>query len=63
METADVAHLVRSAAAGDRSAWEQLVEELRRRLDVICAKNRGGAAGTDHQECFIEFDHIRDHRE
>jgi replicative DNA helicase len=50
-------------ASSEHLAWEQDVENVRRRMDVICAKNRGGAAGSDHQECFIEFDHIRDVRE
>lgn len=40
--------------------WETDVEMLRRRMDVICAKNRGGAVGTDRQEYFAEFDVVRD---
>jgi replicative DNA helicase len=44
------------------SQWEQDVENLRRRMDVICAKNRGGAPGSDHQDYFAEFDHIQDVR-
>jgi hypothetical protein len=31
-------------------------------MDVICAKNRGGARGSDHQDYFAEFDHIQDVR-
>lgn len=43
--------------------WEQDVENLRRRMDVACAKNRGGAVGSDQQEYFAEFDAISDIRE
>ena len=32
----------------------------RRRMDVIAAKVRGGAIGTDRQAYFAEFDHIED---
>lgn len=44
----------------EHSAWQDEVEILRRRMDVICAKNRGGAVGMDRQEYFAEFDAIRD---
>ena len=43
--------------------WVQDVEALRRRMDVIAAKVRGGAIGTDRQSYFAEFDHIEDFRE
>lgn len=43
--------------------WEQELEVVRRRMDVICAKNRGGAIGTDRQVYFAEFDAIDDDRE
>lgn len=39
--------------------WVTDVEALRRRMDVICGKNRGGHVGTDRQEYLAEFDHIR----
>lgn len=42
------------------SKWEMSVENLRRRMDVICAKNRQGAVGTDQQEYWAEFDAITD---
>jgi len=42
------------------AAWVQDVEALRRRMDVIAAKVRGGAIGTDRQAYFAEFDHIED---
>jgi replicative DNA helicase len=44
----------------EHTQWEQDVEILRRRMDVLCAKNRGGAVGTDRQEYFAECDAIRD---
>lgn len=43
--------------------WERELELVRRRMDVICAKNRGGAIGTDRQVYFAEFDAIDDDRE
>ena len=43
--------------------WEAQVEALKRRMDVLCAKNRQGAVGTDHQEYFAEFDAVSDVRE
>lgn len=43
--------------------WEVKCEDLRRRLDVICAKQRQGPAGTDRQRYFAEFDFIDDDRE
>jgi replicative DNA helicase len=46
--------------SGEHLQWEQDCELLRRRMDVICAKNRGGAVGTDRQEYYAEFDVIRD---
>ncbi len=42
---------------------EAVAEALRRRLDVICAKQRQGPAGTDRQRYFAEFDFIDDDRE
>jgi replicative DNA helicase len=47
----------------DHGKWEQDVENMRRRMDVACAKNRGGAVGSDQQEYFAEFDAISDIRE
>jgi replicative DNA helicase len=46
----------------DHLRWETDVENLRRRMDVLCAKNRGGAVGTDQQDYFAEFDVVRDVR-
>lgn len=43
--------------------WEEQVEILRRRMDVLCAKNRGGAVGTDTQEYYAEYDAVTDVRE
>jgi replicative DNA helicase len=42
--------------------WQEDCEILRRKLDVICAKNRGGGVGTDHQDYYAEFDRIIDVR-
>lgn len=49
--------------ASKRQAWEMRCEELRRQLDVIAAKVRQGAVGTDHQIYFAEFDVIEDRPE
>lgn len=43
-----------------RSAWELKCAEMHRRMDVIAAKVRQGAVGTDHQVYFAEYDHIED---
>lgn len=43
-----------------RGEWEVSCEEMRRRMDVIAAKVRQGAVGTDHQTYFAEYDHIED---
>lgn len=40
--------------------WEMRCQDLRRRLDVICAKQRMGPEGTDRQQYFAEFDFIGD---
>jgi replicative DNA helicase len=42
--------------------WEMECEALRRRLDVIAAKVRQGAVGTDQQAYYAEYDHIEDWR-
>ena len=47
----------------DHRNWEEQVELLKRRMDVLCAKNRGGAVGSDHQEYFAEYDAITDVKE
>ena len=44
----------------EHRAWQTRLEISRRKLDVIAAKVRGGAIGTDHQACWIEFDHCED---
>jgi replicative DNA helicase len=43
--------------------WEIACQDVRRRMEVICAKQRGGAEGVDVQRYFAEFDHIEDDRE
>lgn len=43
-----------------RQAWEMKCAEMHRRMDVIAAKVRQGAVGTDHQVYFAEYDHIED---
>jgi len=45
---------------GKRAAWELRCAETHRRMDVIAAKVRQGAVGTDHQVYFAEYDHIED---
>lgn len=40
--------------------WENQCEEVRRKFEVHCAKQRGGPEGTDLQRYFAEFDHIED---
>lgn len=49
--------------ANKRDAWMMRCEELRRRLDVICAKQRQGPVGTDRQRYLAEFDVIEDDRD
>ncbi len=44
----------------EHAAWGTNIELIRRRMDVICAKNRGGAVGTDRQEYIAECDLVRD---
>jgi replicative DNA helicase len=51
------------ADTAEHSKWQTDVEVVRRRMDVICAKNRGGAVGMDRQEYFAEFDCITDVKE
>jgi replicative DNA helicase len=43
--------------------WEIQCEELRRRLDMICAKQRKGPIGADRQRYFAEYDFIEDHHD
>lgn len=43
--------------------WEVACQDSRRRMEVICAKQRGGAEGTDVQRYFAEFDHVEDDRD
>jgi replicative DNA helicase len=52
-----------NATAEKRQAWELEVEEYRRRMDVICAKVRQGAVGTDTQIYFAEYDAVHDRPE
>lgn len=46
-----------------RDEWETECGVLRRRLDVICAKQRQGPIGTDRQTYFAEYDFIEDFNE
>lgn len=46
--------------SSEHRAWEERLEIERRRMDVIAAKVRGGAIGTDRQVYFAEYDHVRD---
>lgn len=46
--------------ASKRAAWEQTCAEMHRRMDVLAAKVRQGAVGTDHQVYFAEYDHVED---
>lgn len=43
--------------------WFDEVEILKRRMDVLCAKNRGGGVGTDTQDYFAEYDAVTDVRD
>jgi replicative DNA helicase len=43
--------------------WEVRCEDLRRRLDVICSKQRQGPDGMDRQRYLAEFDFIEDDRD
>lgn len=47
----------------EHTTWQTEVELSRRRMDVLCAKNRGGAIGTDRQVYFAEYDAILDDKE
>jgi replicative DNA helicase len=49
-----------NAAPEKKRAWEMEVEELRRRMDVLCRKNRGGAIGSDAQVYYAEYDVVED---
>jgi replicative DNA helicase len=49
-----------SAKSDRKLEWDIRCEELRRKLEVICAKQRQGPAGYDLQRYFAEFDHIAD---
>jgi replicative DNA helicase len=40
--------------------WQTDLEMVRRRMDVIAAKVRGGAIGKDVQTYFQEYDHVED---
>lgn len=48
------------ASSQERERWQMDLEGNRRRMDVIAAKVRGGAIGTDRQAYFAEFDHVED---
>lgn len=46
-----------------RDAWQMDCAEVHRDMDVIAAKVRQGAVGTDRQVYYAEFDHIEDRLE
>lgn len=46
-----------------RLEWEMQCEQVRRNLDVICLKQRGGPEGVDHQRYYAEYDFIEDGEE
>lgn len=50
------------AGSPEYAKWEIEVANLNRRMDVICAKNRGGAIGTDVQDYHAEYDAVTDQR-
>ncbi|WP_431490946.1 DnaB-like helicase C-terminal domain-containing protein [Paraburkholderia fungorum] len=50
------------AGTPEYTRWETEVAVLNRRMDVICAKNRGGAIGTDVQDYHAEYDAVTDQR-
>ncbi len=50
----------KDVSSPEHKAWETSLELVRRRMDVIAAKVRGGAVGTDRQAYFAEFDHVED---
>ncbi|MDB5482997.1 MAG: replicative helicase [Caulobacteraceae bacterium] len=50
----------KDAHSSEHAAWQARLESERRRMDVIAAKVRGGAIGTDRQLYFAEFDHVED---
>lgn len=59
----EVYYLQRSepkAGSPEHLKWEEEVEVLRRRMDVLCAKNRGGSIGSDQQDYLAEFDVVND---
>ena len=51
------------ASTPEHGRWEEDVEISKRRMDVICGKNRQGAVGTDRQVYFAEYDCITDDSE
>ena len=51
------------AGSPEHEKWETEVENLKRRMDVLCAKNRGGAIGSDQQDYFAEYDVVNDVRD
>lgn len=53
----------RSKAPDAVRDWEIQCEEVLRKLDVFCAKQRGGPEGLDHQRYFAEYDFIEDAHE
>ena len=59
------AYYIERSEPEDRSspehrAWQTRLEMSRRKLDVHAAKVRGGAIGTDHEACWVEYDHAED---
>jgi replicative DNA helicase len=52
----------KDVASPEHRQWQDRLELCRRRMEVIAAKVRGGAIGTDPQTYFAEFDHVEDVR-
>ncbi len=50
----------KDADSPEHQRWQEALELVRRQMDVIAAKVRGGAIGTDRQVYFAEFDHVED---
>ncbi len=50
----------KDTGSAEHLKWQESLELIRRRMDVIAAKVRGGAIGTDRQAYYAECDHVED---
>lgn len=50
------------AAPAEWAKWEAAYEQVKRELEVITLKQRGGPTGTDKLDAWLEFDVVRDRR-